>query len=328
MNEKDPLQNEMAENTEKTTPEIVTNEYDNAVVVEEEKRTVLLTDNETIVIEKDPMIDSAPKDRPRKVYAGMWGPAEIGVAAVGALAVLALIVFYLFVVARSNSEVTAKKDERNAVEKELKAAKDKYGNITSTEAHADKLRTSVNDFQARYLPVAVIGQTALYQRINGAIASNGLINTSGPAYLPLDIVDPNRAETEEESGRSKFKSLFPGLYISMTVEGSYQNLRRFIREMETTEQFLVVSAVELEPADGEKKDAQTGPYARPDGAPGAPGGPGSFPGAPAGLGGAQPTPAPNKGKTHGENVSLRIEMAAYFRRPNFVPQAPPETSEQ
>jgi hypothetical protein len=25
------------------------------------------------------------------------------------------------------------------------------------------------------------------------------------------------------------------------------------------------------------------------------------------------------GKTHGETVSLRLEMAAYFRRPNFVP---------
>jgi hypothetical protein len=325
MNEKDPLQNEMPETTEKTAPEIITNQYDNAVVVEEETRTVLLTGNETIVIEKDPLIGSVPKDRPRKVYSGMWGPAEIGVMAAGALAVLALIVFYLVVVSRSNSEVEAKKKERDTVEKEVTSAKAKYGDISNTQTHVTKLRDSVSDFQVQYLPVASIGQTALYQRINGAIAANGLINTSGPNYLPLDIVDPNRAETEEESGRSKYKSLFPGLYISMTVEGSYHSLRRFIREMETTEQFLIVSAVELEPADGEKKDTQSGQFARPDGSLGSPGGPGGgFPGG----GMAQPTPTPNKGKTHGETVSLRIEMAAYFRRPNFVPQTPPETSAQ
>ena len=62
-------------------PEIVVNEYgatkDSTVVIEEETRTVLLTDNETIVIEKEPIIDLVPKNRPRKIYAGMWGQTEI-----------------------------------------------------------------------------------------------------------------------------------------------------------------------------------------------------------------------------------------------------------
>ena len=39
----------------------------------------------------------------------------------------------------------------------------------------------------------------------------------------------------------------------MTVEGSYQNLRRFIREIETSKQFIVISAVELEPTENEEK---------------------------------------------------------------------------
>jgi hypothetical protein len=331
MNEKDPLQNEMPENTEKPTPEILTNEYDPAtVVVDEETRTVLLTGNETVIIEKDPSIPSVPKDRPRKIYSGMWGPAEIGVVAAGALALLALIVFYVFVVARSNSEVEAKKKDRHAVEQEVTSAKSKYGDITNTKTHVAKLLTSVDDFEVQYLPVATIGQTALYQRINGSIAAHGLINSTGPNYLPLDVVDPNRPETEEESGRSKYKSLFPGLYISMTVEGSYQNLRRFIREMETTEQFLVISAIELEPADAEKKNQQPAQNMRPDGMPNVPNGPNGPGGMSGPFGGGMPqtAPTPSKGKTHGETVSLRIEMAAYFRRPNFVPQAPAETTEQ
>ncbi len=57
--------------------EIVVNNYgttkDSAVVVEEETRIVLLTEDKTIVIEKPTKIDIAPKNRPRNVYAGMWG---------------------------------------------------------------------------------------------------------------------------------------------------------------------------------------------------------------------------------------------------------------
>jgi hypothetical protein len=323
MNEKDPLQNNPGENLENTAPEIVTNPYDDAVVIEEKDRTVLLTENETIVIEKDPMIDSAPKNRPRKVYGGMWGPTEIGAVGAGAFALLALLLFYVFIVGPSNREVEAKKTERDALDKELTASKSRYGDISNTQEHVDKLKTSVNDFEVRFLPVASIGQTALYQRLNGLIASNNLINTTGPDYRPLEILDPSRPESDEEKGRSKFKSLFPGVYISMTVEGTYQNQRRFIRELESTEQFLVISSVELEPNDAEKKDKQNQQQTAQNGGPDA----GSFPnksmtGNPAGFAPAPVDPGQmpgdrQKGKTHGETVSLRIEMAAYFRRPNF-----------
>lgn len=317
MNEKEPLK----QNLEETTPEILTNEYDPAVVVDEKTRTVLLTADETVVIEKDPMIDAVPKNRPRKVYGGMWGPAEIGVVGVAGFALLALLLVYLFVVAPSNSELEKNKAELDQLEKELAATRAKYGDITNTEAHVEKLISSVDDFEVRFLPVSSIGQTALYQRINGLIAANGLVNTTGPNYLPLDIIDPTRPETDEEKGKSKFKSLFPGVYISMTVEGSYQGLRRFIRELEETEQFVVVSTVELEPTDAQKKEKQPG--APPDGS-----NPGSMNPTMGGNprfnpnGGVQ-APAQQKGKTHGETVALRLEMAAYFRRPNYTAQPAP-----
>jgi hypothetical protein len=319
MNEKDPLLNNIEEPGEKTESEILTNQYDPAVVIDEKTRTVLLTADETVIIEKDPLISTVPKNRPRKVYAGMWGPAEIGVAGVSAFAVLALLLVYLFVVVPSNREVEKNKTERDELEKQLVATKAKYGDITNTEAHVTKLISSVDDFEVRFLPIASVGQTALYQRINGLIAANGLVNTTGPNYLPLDIIDPRRPESDEEKGKSKFKSLFPGVYISMTVEGSYQGLRRFVRELEQTEQFVVVSTVELEPTDAQKKEKQPG--AAPDG---------SNPGSMNPMGGPPPfSPggvtqnAPQKGKTHGETVALRLEMAAYFRRPNYTPPPAP-----
>ncbi len=322
----EPVESEV----EKT--EMFVNDYgatpDSTVVIEEADRTVLLTDKETIVIEKNPMIDIAPKNRPNKVYAGMWGQTEIATVGVGMLAILTVILLFIFLVLPAKKELEQNRAERDRLERELTTARSRYGTITSTEERVARLISSVNDFETRFLPIASNGRNALYQRINGLIAAYGLVNSSGPDYAPLEIADSGSSNqsSEEESGRAKFQSIFPGVYVTMTVEGSYQNLRRFIREIETSDQFVVVSAVELEPSDNNEKENQTttarinnvqiSPINQNETSGTAfPGQPGQVAAQPQ----TQPRPKAVSGKTHGETVSLRLEMAAYFRRPNFVP---------
>ena len=318
-----------------TEPNIVVNDYgatrDSAVVVEEAGRTVLLTEDETIVIEKGPTVDVVPSNRPRKVYKGMWGPAEIVTAGLALLAALACLLLYLFVVVPSNREVERNRAEKERLERELVSAREKYGSITDTETQVAKLVASIDDFESRYLPVADTGRTALYQRLNSLIAGYGLVNTTGPDYAPLETLDRAQGvQSDEERGRSKFRSLFPGVYVTTTVEGPYANLRRFIRDIETGDEFVVISAVELEPSDTEQKSAAaaSGPQ---------PAAPGGFtePIDPTGAAGprsiqpgpAQPQPDPLRGRTHGAVVRLRMEMAAYFRRPLIVQPTAPATGQ-
>jgi hypothetical protein len=310
---------------ENPQPEIIVNKYDPSVVaVDEPDRTVLLTENETIIVEKPERVDIAPSNRPRKVYGGMWGTTEIGVAAAGALALLAVIVFYFLIVGPANRELEANKTTGDRLERELASAKDKYGNITSTETQVAKLVSSVNDFEANYLPVAANGRTALYQRVNGLIGAYGLTNTSGPDFAPLEISNEgDNNQSDEERGRSRFRSLFPGDYVTMTLEGSYQNLRRFIRDVETGRDFIIISAVELEPSDSQQK--QPVQQVAPGGAMVSSvdeytGASPTRPGMPTQMQQQKP-----KGKTTGEVVSLRMEMAAYFRRPNIL--TPEETAQ-
>ena len=300
---------------------------------------------ETAEVEEIVVVDTGvvfiPPNRPRKVYAGMWGPFEIGAVAVSSMAVLAALVVYFFFVIPSNQELARNKSEADRLDAEQMSAKSKYGEITSTETQVAKLLTSVDDFQTRFLPASTNGQAALYQRLNGLIAAYGLVNTTGPDYAPLDTVDLNLGQQkEEEKGRAKYKSLFPGVYVTVTLEGSYQNLRRFIREIETGREFIVVSAVELAPSDSEGKKDQLKPNTA--GNPASNSGT-SFAGGPTVINPTtgqpmQPVPGgfpasmnqplvqtpaqlaqSKKGKMHGEVVSLHIEMAAYFRRAGFAP---------
>jgi hypothetical protein len=270
----------------------------------EEEATVVVPREEAVVVTES--VGNAVVTRRRTVYGGMWGTPEIIAVSVSAAMLLITILAYFFWVLPSNRELAKNKSEADRLEAEVLSSRSKYGEITSTEGQVNKLLASVDDFQMRYLPVASNGQGALYQRLNSLFLGYGLMNTSGPDYAPLEMVGMNeQQQSDEERGRAKYRSLFPGVYVTMTVEGSYQNLRRFIRELETGNEFVVVSAVELAPSETQKQ-APAGPI-------------------PAGakpLNPNQPVgPVRPKGKVHGETVSLHIELAAYFRRPDFSPMS-------
>lgn len=265
--------------------------------------------------------NTIPPNRPRKVYAGMWGPPEIGAVAVSGLAVIMALVAYFFWVVPSNRELIKNRSEADRLEAELISAKGKYGEITDSQTQVTKIVESIDNFEARFLPVTANGQAALYQRLNGLIRAYGLINTSGPDYVPLETIDANSGtERQEERGRAKFRSLYPGVYVTTSLEGSYQNLRRFIREIETGREFVIVSAVELVPSEGDKSRSNAEAKTQVPGEttinpttgmpmmvqPAAP---------------VQDNSSRFKGKKHGETVTLRIEMAAYFRRPGSAPVA-------
>jgi ribosomal protein L17 len=256
---------------------------------------------------------SAPHSRPRKVHSGMWGIPEMIVAGFGLLGVLAFVLLLAFLVLPAQTELENNKARRNEIERDLTTARTRYGSITTTKERVGELIRSADDFEARSLRSENDAKVALYQRLNGLMTALRLVNTSGPDYVPLDISGRNGAQTaEDRSGRSRFVSIFPGTYVTLTVDGTYQNLRRFIREIETGGEFILISAVELEPSenkDNKRNAEQPNPAEAP--APVRPG-PIGQPESPTGA-------KVDRGKYYGETVTLRMELAAYFRRPGFSP---------
>jgi hypothetical protein len=314
-------------------PEISVNQYgstkDPAVVVDESTRTVLLTPDETMVFEKEPSIDIVPKNRPRSVYAGMWGRNEIATVALGVFAILAVAIIYVFLVMPSDRDLARHQTEADRLETERSTANQRYGEQTDTTTKVNNVLASEENFEASYLPPEATGRSALYQRLNGLIDAYGLTNTSGPDYSPLPTIDQQKPAGDEDKGRDRFRSIFPGVYVSMTVEGTYQNLRRFIRELESGNEFVIISTVQLEPSENERSGQETQAVPQPEIQQPQPQFNNRFP-QQFGPNGPNPTYGPQgpvavprsesqRGKTHGEVVSLHLEMAAYFRRPNFVP---------
>jgi hypothetical protein len=245
-----------------------------------------------------------------RVYSGMWGTPEVVAVTAGAVAVAAAAAVFVFAVLPARGELESSRKEKAEVESQVVSAREKYGRITSTTEQVAKLVGSADEFENSFLPPDSTGRIDLYQRINSLIATHRLINTSGPEYVALDPSQNGpSAAAESERGREKFRSIFPGVYVTTTVEGTYQDIRRFVSDIETSNQFVIISAVGIEPAEQRARsaaqqevadDPQTG-----------------IPGIPGQTGPQQSAPA---GARRGEAVSLKIELAAYFRR--NAPPAP------
>jgi len=284
------------------------------IVEEPLEQTVVLPGEEVILeeVEVQPELSPTVVEVDREVHSGMFGMPEIIGLALSCLVLLGMLGFYFLVLVPAQSDLKNRKTQRDEQEIKLTSLKSRFGDSSKTEEIVATLERSVNDFEFRYLPIASIGRTALYDRINGLMYAYHLRNTSGPDYTPLEISELRADQPQrEERGQTKFKSLFPGVYISMTVEGSYVNLRRFISEIEASQQFVVVSTVQLETAENTEQDASSA--ANPP--QGSAGRMGTVSGQyPPGVGQQPARVASPKGKTMGEVVSLHLELAAYFRR--------------
>lgn len=213
----------------------------------------------------------------------MFGVAEVGALA-GSCLVLALVLFsYLYFVVPARSRISSLNADRQQLQTNLKTLDSVVNKEHNTQQTVDRVAASLNRFETESLMRPDEGRMESFAELNQLIVKNGLKNTSGPTFTTLDP-----AGMKTGSGKSvitKWQSFYPGVSVMVTVEGPYENIRRFIRDVEQSKQFLVINEVELQRAEGNS-------------------GPVSAEGEGSGSG------------SRGSLVSLQLNMATYFQRDN------------
>jgi hypothetical protein len=220
----------------------------------------------------------------------MFGVAEVAALA-GSCFVLVLVLFsYLYFLVPARSRLASLNNDLKQTQTNLQTLDGVINKDQNTKQNVDRAAESLNRFETEHLTRADEGRMDSFRELNELIVKNNLKNTSGPTYTPLDP-----AGTKSNSGKTvvtKWQSFYPGTAIMVTVEGEYQNVRRFIRDIERSRQFVVINEVELQRA-----TQNNAPASAEEG------------GAGAGAG------------TRGSLVTLQLNMATYFQRPDAVDNA-------
>ena len=211
----------------------------------------------------------------------MFGVAEVAALA-GSCFVLALVLLsYLYFLVPARSRIASLKDDRKQLQTNLQTLDGMVNKEQNTKDTVNRVAASLEKFENAYLLRQDAGRMVLYEELNQLIVKNSLRNTSGPTYTPLDPTGTK--STAGKTVATKWQSFYPGIAVMVTVEGQYQDVRRFIRDVERSKQFVVINEVELQRA-----LQNTAPASADEGGSG----------------------------TRGSLVSLQLNMTTYFQRGN------------
>src|SRR6185503_13729218 len=244
-------------------------------------------------------------------------PEVIGLLGAGFLAVM-VVFAYLYFYLPAQSRLTSVELERTRLQGQLQAGRTQFQENDTINHRVARITASLEDFESNWLPLQSPGRMSFYTVLNILIKSNGLRNTAGPSYSTLEVVGGKTQVqpgiTAEKQSTAKWQSIYPGVAVTVTVEGAYQNIRHFVRDIETSRQFLIINAVEIESVknSGATQD-QSLPVTQPAQL--------RSPRNPKTGSASTAAPAPEIAGGRGGLVSLRLDIASYFQRPE-AKQAP------
>ena len=183
----------------------------------------------------------------RRSRHSMFGAAEIIGLAGSVFILLVVIASYVYFLVPARSRLESQQMERSRLQNLLRSSQEIVHQGANTRAMVERITDSLEKFETNQLVSRDQGRMGLYDELNNVIRNNALRNTSGPTYT---LLDPAGAKTSagSRSAATKWQSFYPGIAVSLTVEGQYQNLRHFVRDIESNKQFIIINAVELERA--------------------------------------------------------------------------------
>jgi Tfp pilus assembly protein PilO len=211
----------------------------------------------------------------------MFGIAEVAALAGSCLVLLVVLLSYLYFLVPARSRVSSLNEDKARLQTNLQTLQGVVKKEQTTEEQVDQIAASLGEFEKSHLLRRDQGHLDFYKELNEIIVKNNLRNTSGPTYTPLDPTG-----TKAGSGKSittKWQSFYPGIAVMVTVEGQYQDIRRFIRDIEQSKQFVVINQVELQRANENNAPASVDESAS---------------------------------GTSGSLISLQLNLATYFQRDN------------
>ena len=176
----------------------------------------------------------------------MFGVAEIIALSVSCLILVMVLLSYLYFLIPARSQARSLAAEEIQLQTNLKKSQEIVKNENTTEETVRRITDSLNTFETVSLQRQEQGRMALYDQLNQLMVKNGVRNTSGPTYAPLDPLGSKT--TPGTSTNTKYQTAYPGIAVAVTVEGPYQNLRQFIKDIERSKQFVIINEVELQRA--------------------------------------------------------------------------------
>lgn len=174
-------------------------------------------------------------------------PEIIALVASCLLALIALAAYFLWLVP-SRNQLAANEDEYRRLHAQLTNATKDVKTSENTQASVEEIERSLHDFEESKLPSRAASRTVTIEELNALIRRDGLRISNGVTFTPLnnDVQGVSGSQQTSVRGNNVKQNVYPGIGITLSVEGAYPSVRRFLRDIEMSRQFIVINGVQLE----------------------------------------------------------------------------------
>jgi len=174
------------------------------------------------------------------------GVPEIAALAASLVMLLAVAFAYFYSLTPARARLEDLQRKRTQLQAHLRDSQEGVKRNTDTQSTVTEIGESLQNFESHYLAGRTQGRTALIDGLNSLIRRNNVRVSTGFSFASLDALAANDQTRASVKTVAKGQTSFPGVAVSVTVEGQYANLRRLIRDIEANNQFIIISAVELQ----------------------------------------------------------------------------------
>lgn len=176
----------------------------------------------------------------------MFGLAEIAGLSLSSLVLLLVIFSYFYFLVPARAQVEELRSDRAQRQTNVGTLTSVINTDQNKKENITRISNSLDKFETSGLQQEEQGRIGLYAELNRLIIKNGLRNTSGPSYTSLEPIGARVTAGRTVSAR--WQSVYPGVAVTVTLEGSYQSLRHFIQDIERSKLFVIINEIELQRA--------------------------------------------------------------------------------
>jgi Tfp pilus assembly protein PilO len=178
-------------------------------------------------------------------------PEIVALAFAAALLALAFAAYFLLLVPERSNLLSLER-ERQQLQTQIRSAGENRDEKRGVDETVDRIRQSLAHFETESLVPRDGSERALIEELNAKIKRSGLARAQF-SFIYQDDTQTGATQQGQQraagnlSGSARRKqTVFPATDISLTIEGTYANLRRFIRDVESGSRFVVINGVQLE----------------------------------------------------------------------------------
>jgi len=145
----------------------------------------------------------------------MFGLAEIVGLTLSCLVLLLVIFSYFYFLLPARSHVAELRADRTQRTNNVGTLATVINTDQNKKENITRISESLEKFETVGLQQEEQGRIGLYEELNRLIIKNGLRNTSGPAYTPLEPIGAK--VTAGRTVSTRWQSVYPGVAVGVTL---------------------------------------------------------------------------------------------------------------